>query len=294
MGRLKLFALAIGSWIFAPSLAAQSLPEWVFIPCENSPADAVLEMPEPLNQIASVQCTVFGHAITGSSEYIWSLVVLDGGSTLFVPAQEYVDGKLTENGHDNFFTSITAEEIESDRLEDVYLTITGHRPDADDLEILSGSLLRARNQRNFETAIFVAEVKFESLSSGEETQMTWGWVVRSDARQRQYPLFTITPGTNTYIEPYYSGFPLIAVQPDYPERAISEGIEEGYCTIAFTITTTGTTKDHELEDCSNAIFEQVSIRAAESLRYRPRISYWRTVEANAHYKFTFELKPETP
>lgn len=296
MDRLKLFALAIGSWIFVPSLPAQSFPEWFLIPCENSPPSAVLEIPEPLNQIASVQCTIFGHVITESSDYIWRVVVFDGGpGSHFVSAQEYVNGKLDETLHSDFFTSITVEKLEGQRLDNVYLRITGHQPGS--LELLSGSLLKARNQQNFEIEIFVTEFKFEYPDSGEEIQLTVGYEVRSDLRRWQneaYPFFSITPGTHTYIEPYYSGVPLIAVQPDYPEPAVSEGIVEGYCLIAFTITTTGTTKDHRVEECSDAIFEQASIQAAESLRYRPRISYWRAIEANAHYKFTFELGADNP
>lgn len=304
MDRLKLFALAIGSWIFAPALTAQSFPDWFLIPCEGSPPGAVLEIPEPLNQFASVQCTVFGHVMTGSSEYNWSVLAFDGGSAShFAPAQEYVDGKLTENAHDNFFTSITAEELEGDRLNNVYLTVTGHPPPVDPsssvgyLEMLSGWLIRARNQRDFEIEIFAVTANFHDLIDEEVTQSTIGYEVRSDLwRNEDYQVFSVGEGVYAYNE-YVSGIiPLEAVQPDYPEDAILDGITEGYCVIAFTIAATGTTKDHSVEQCSNAIFEEASIRAAESLRYRTgtRYVFWRAVETKTYYKFTFELGADNP
>lgn len=297
MGRLKLLALAFGSWMFAPALTAQTFPDWFLIPCEDSPPGAIVEIPEPLNQIASVQCTVFGHVITGSSEYNWSVLAFDGGSaSYFVPAQEYVDGQLTEGAHDNFFTDITGEKLEGQRLDNVYLRITGEQPSG--LEILSGSLLKARNQQNFEIEIFVVTAKFYMPTDGELIQSTLGYEVRSDLsrprRDEGYRVFGVNEGVYAYNDTLSGVFPIEAVQPDYPEGAVLEGITEGYCTIRFTITTTGTTKDHEVEDCSNAIFEEASIRAAESLRYRPRISYWRAREAKTHYRFTFELGPENP
>lgn len=300
MDSLKTFTLTIGLWILAPPLHAQTLPSWLFVPCEGSPPGAVLEIPEPLNRIASVECTVFGHVITGSSEYRWSEATLHGGPwSFFVPAQEYVNGKLDETLHSNFFTNITLEKLEIDQLEAIYLAVTGDQPG--DMEILSGSLITTKNQRGFDVEIFVTEVEFEDPSSGEDIQMTVGLEVRSDLSApwsyEGYQFFTVHQGVHEVSDNYlgsYGIIPLTAVQAKYPPQAASEGVTSGYCIIAFTITTTGTTKDHTVEQCSNTVFEQESIRAAESLRYRPRTSYWREVETKTHYRFTFELDSNAP
>lgn len=305
MDRLKLFALAIGSWIFAPALTAQSFPDWFLIPCEDSPPGAVMEIPEPLNQFASVQCTVFGHVITGSSEYNWSYSASfhSGPESHFVPAQEYVDGKLTESAHENYFTSITAEEFENDRLEEVFFAVTGHPAPVDPtsspgyLELLSGWSIRARSQQNFEFEIFAITANLHDLIDEEVTQLTLGYEVRSDLGRGRDPLtFSIRQGVYAYDDRLFGLIPLEAVQPDYPERAASEAITAGYCIVNFTITSTGTTKDHTVEQCSNAIFEEASIRAAESLRYRAgtRYVFGRAVETKTYYKFTFELGADNP
>jgi len=82
--------------------------------------------------------------------------------------------------------------------------------------------------------------------------------------------------------------PLVAIQPDYPRRALERGIE-GYCVVSFTITTQGTTKDIQVVESTSSIFERSSRRAAERLKYKPRIIDGVAVEVDHYYKFTFEL-----
>lgn len=85
--------------------------------------------------------------------------------------------------------------------------------------------------------------------------------------------------------------PLIAVKPNYPRRAVENGIE-GRCTIEFTITIEGTTANHEIEECSHVVFERESIRAAQALRYRPRVVDGNPVAVEHSYTFTYELADE--
>ena len=85
--------------------------------------------------------------------------------------------------------------------------------------------------------------------------------------------------------------PLVAIQPNYPRRAAERGME-GYCVVSFTITTAGTTADIQEEECSNSIFLRDSVRAAERLKYRPRIIDGRPVEVQHYYRFTFEMAEE--
>ncbi len=85
--------------------------------------------------------------------------------------------------------------------------------------------------------------------------------------------------------------PLVAIQPNYPARAAERGLE-GYCVVGFTITTAGTTADIVEVECTNSVFLRDSIRAAEKLKYRPRIIDGRPVEVAHQYKFTFEMADE--
>lgn len=82
--------------------------------------------------------------------------------------------------------------------------------------------------------------------------------------------------------------PLRAIQPNYPRRAAERGIE-GYCVVSFTITTTGETRNHAIEECSSPMFERESIRAAEVLRFMPRTIGGRAVETNHFYRFEYQM-----
>jgi len=82
--------------------------------------------------------------------------------------------------------------------------------------------------------------------------------------------------------------PLVAIQPDYPRRALSRGIE-GYVVVSFVITTQGLTRDVQVVESTSSIFDRSALRAAERLKYRPRIVDGNPVEVDHFYKFTFEL-----
>lgn len=85
--------------------------------------------------------------------------------------------------------------------------------------------------------------------------------------------------------------PLQVIKPNYPRRAAENGTE-GFCNIEFTITTEGTTANHEVAECSNAMFERESIRAAQALRYPPHVVDGNPVAINQTYRFTYELADE--
>lgn len=82
--------------------------------------------------------------------------------------------------------------------------------------------------------------------------------------------------------------PLVAIQPTYPRRAAERGIE-GYVVVSFTITTAGTTRDIEVEESSSSLFDSAAKRAAERLKYKPRIIDGTPVEVDHFYKFTFQM-----
>lgn len=65
--------------------------------------------------------------------------------------------------------------------------------------------------------------------------------------------------------------PIVKVAPAYPVKAASEGIE-GTCTVEFTVTATGATRDVEIVpgQC-NRVFIRASIAAAKKFKYKPRV-----------------------
>lgn len=84
--------------------------------------------------------------------------------------------------------------------------------------------------------------------------------------------------------------PMNKVQPDYPRRALSRGIQ-GYCTVEYTVTKTGATRDVKVVDCPKSIFARNSIKAAERFKYKPRIVDGEAVPvAGVRNKFTFRLE----
>ena len=82
--------------------------------------------------------------------------------------------------------------------------------------------------------------------------------------------------------------PLVAIQPQYPRRAAERGIE-GYVVVNFVITTQGTTRDIEVVESTSSLFDSAATRAAERLKYKPRIIDGVAVEVDHFFKFTFEL-----
>lgn len=86
--------------------------------------------------------------------------------------------------------------------------------------------------------------------------------------------------------------PLAKVAPIYPQRALRRGLE-GFCTVQYTVTPTGTTKDIVvLEDqCSNAVFHAPSIEAAKKFKYKPRVRDGKAIEVpGIRNKFTYKLE----
>jgi periplasmic protein TonB len=84
--------------------------------------------------------------------------------------------------------------------------------------------------------------------------------------------------------------PIVKVAPIYPRRAQSRGVE-GYCTVEYTVTTSGTTRDIVPIDCSPpGYFERASVKAAEKFKYKPRVVDGDPIEVpGIQNRFTYEL-----
>ncbi len=84
--------------------------------------------------------------------------------------------------------------------------------------------------------------------------------------------------------------PIVKVAPAYPAKASMNGIE-GHCTVEYTVTTTGATRDvRTVDGLCPAIFARASIRAAKKFKYKPRVVGGEAIEVpNVHNRFEFVL-----
>ena len=89
--------------------------------------------------------------------------------------------------------------------------------------------------------------------------------------------------------------PIVKVAPEYPSNAASRGIE-GFCTVEFTVTANGSTKDVIAIDCTTkdgkptSVFNRASIRAAERFKYRPKVVDGVPIEVpGVRNRFVYEL-----
>ncbi len=83
--------------------------------------------------------------------------------------------------------------------------------------------------------------------------------------------------------------PIVKTQPRYPSRALSRGIE-GYCTVEYTVTRSGETRDVKVVDCPQTIFASSSIRAAEKFKYKPKVIDGEAIEVpGVRNRFIFKV-----
>ena len=84
--------------------------------------------------------------------------------------------------------------------------------------------------------------------------------------------------------------PIFKVAPMYPRRAQSRGVS-GYCTVEYTVTSTGAVRDPVAIDCLPAgYFERTSIKASLKFKYKPRVLDGVAVEVSGvQNRFTYEL-----
>ena len=85
--------------------------------------------------------------------------------------------------------------------------------------------------------------------------------------------------------------PIVKVAPMYPRRANSRGVE-GYCTIEYTVTKSGSIKDAHAVDCQpKGYFERASIKAAMKFKYKARVIDGEAIDVlGVQNRFTYELE----
>jgi protein TonB len=85
--------------------------------------------------------------------------------------------------------------------------------------------------------------------------------------------------------------PLVRINPDYPPRAQSRGIE-GYVIVQFTITATGTVRDATVVEAQpRGIFDDAALKAIARWRYNPKVEGGVAVErVGVRTRLTFQLE----
>lgn len=84
--------------------------------------------------------------------------------------------------------------------------------------------------------------------------------------------------------------PIVKVQPVYPRRALSRGIE-GYVIVEFTVTTNGSVRDAVvIESNPQKVFDRAATKAALKFKYKPRVIDGEAVEVpGVRNKITFAI-----
>lgn len=110
-------------------------------------------------------------------------------------------------------------------------------------------------------------------------------------------VFEITPIDTTVdinLSPAGDYLPLVKVAPQYPRMALQKGLEA--VVVAFTVTRTGATRDvtvlqaATLDGAPIRIFNSAAIKAAEGVKYKPRIEDGVAQEVHGvQNRFIFEL-----
>jgi protein TonB len=85
--------------------------------------------------------------------------------------------------------------------------------------------------------------------------------------------------------------PIVKVAPAYPIKAAAES-KEGECTVEYTVTATGSTKDITfLPGLCPRIFVRASIAAAKRFKYKPRVINGEAIDVpNVKNRFVFTLE----
>jgi periplasmic protein TonB len=84
--------------------------------------------------------------------------------------------------------------------------------------------------------------------------------------------------------------PLVRINPDYPPRAQSRGIQ-GWVVVQFTITPQGTVKDAKIVDGEpKGVFDDAAVNAVSRWKYNPKVQEGVPVERRGvQVKLTFKL-----
>jgi len=95
--------------------------------------------------------------------------------------------------------------------------------------------------------------------------------------------FGLSPTDGEYL-------PIVKVQPIYPRRALSRGVE-GHVIVEFTVTRAGTTRDIRVVESTSSMFDRAATAAAAKFKYKPRVVDGEPIEVpGVRNKITFIIE----
>jgi len=83
---------------------------------------------------------------------------------------------------------------------------------------------------------------------------------------------------------------LVPDLPEFPAQATTQGLRNGYVDLEFTVTRNGSTRDVQIIESSNLVFEESAIEAAEKFRYKPKLVDGKPVETVIQYRVEFKAE----
>jgi hypothetical protein len=95
-------------FVILTALSSLATAQSIEIPCEGSPKDAVLSVPQPADRFLHVLCSRFGHLLTATRG--WLFTQPGAYAPVFFPAQ-MVRENPAETGHSVYFKSINVKSL---------------------------------------------------------------------------------------------------------------------------------------------------------------------------------------
>ena len=152
--------------VFSGLVVAQ---DGILISCADSPKDAVLTLPAPLNHWGSVYCTKYGHAVAAKERWIWSFP--GAFSPVHLPAQ-MVRQNPKEVGNAAYFKLISLEPLVGSAADDAAARINETLGTRSDSPVAVAYRLTLQNQDSgSHVVLFVQTV--EEVKEGKGLWGLW-------------------------------------------------------------------------------------------------------------------------
>ena len=89
--------------------------------CAGTPAEAVVNLPSPLDEWGQIACTPYGHVLSNKQGWIWSQP--GSYSPVFIPSQ-MVRKNPQKLSNKSYFTGIEMSRVDGDEFDKAYQAIT--------------------------------------------------------------------------------------------------------------------------------------------------------------------------
>ena len=154
----------------------------------------------------------------------------------------------------------------------LFIACTGDEPNAPPLVDLDSPRHGRSSNVAPEDEIIVPPIDVDGVvATDREEPIVGRAVVVVDARGAMSRM-TMSAGSDRDV------IPLVRINPDYPPRALSRGLE-GWVQVQFTITATGTVKDAVVVNADpKNIFDDAALKAIARWRYNPKVENGTAVE----------------